>query len=144
MPVRHPPFAVLAAALLPLIAACGNDNQPVTTTLPGSATTAAAAPDTAPGTVTETTAATVPASYVDAEAAYTARKYAEAAELFGSYTRATPENPWGHYMQGLSAWKAGDSEQAMSSFDEALRLDPRHRKSLLNSSRVLLDTGRPR
>jgi tetratricopeptide (TPR) repeat protein len=44
----------------------------------------------------------------------------------------------------LSAWKAGDPEQAMTSFDEALRIDPQHRKSLLNSARVLLDTGRPR
>ena len=96
------------------------------------------------GTVTETTAATVPVSYVDAEAAYTARKYSEAAELFGSYTRANPENPWGHYMYGLSSWKAGDPEQALISFDEALRIDPQHRKSLLNSARVLLDTGRPR
>jgi superkiller protein 3 len=96
------------------------------------------------GTVIETTAATVPVSYVDAEAAYTARKYTEAAELFGSYTRANPENPWGHYMHGLSSWKAGDPEQAMISFDEALRIDPQHRKSLLNSARVLLDTGRPR
>lgn len=32
----------------------------------------------------------------------------------------------------------------MTSFDEALRIDPQHRKSLLNSARVLLDTGRPR
>jgi superkiller protein 3 len=81
---------------------------------------------------------------VDAEAAYTARKYDEAAQLFASYTSANPDNPWGHYMHGLSAWKSGDSEQAMTSFDEALRLDPKHRKSLLNSARVLLDTGRPR
>ena len=47
-------------------------------------------------------------------------------------------------MHGLSSWKAGDPEQALSSFDEALRIDPQHRKSLLNSARVLLDTGRPR
>jgi superkiller protein 3 len=32
----------------------------------------------------------------------------------------------------------------LTSFDEALRIDPQHRKSLLNSARVLLDTGRPR
>jgi predicted Zn-dependent protease len=146
MSVRRTHLAFLAAALLPLVAACGDDKRPVTTTIPGSSSTPTAnvtdsgAPS---GTVTETTAATVPASYVDAEAAYTARKYAEAAELFASYTRANPDNPWGHYMHGLSSWKAGDPEQAMTSFDEALRIDPQHRKSLLNSARVLLDTGRP-
>ena len=147
MSVRRTHLAFLAAAVLPLVAACGDDKRPVTTTIPGSSTTASATVggDSArdSGTVTETTAATVPVSYVDAEAAYTARKYAEAAELFGSYSRSNPENPWGHYMHGLSAWKSGDAEQAMTSFDEALRLDPQHRKSLLNSARVLLDTGRP-
>jgi tetratricopeptide (TPR) repeat protein len=148
MSVRRTHLAFLAAAFLPLVAACGNDKQPVTTTIRGSSggpTTTVATDSGAPsGTVTETTAATVPVSYVDAEAAYTARKYAEAAELFDSYTRANPENAWGHYMFGLSSWKAGDPEQAMTGFDEALRIDPQHRKSLLNSARVLLDTGRPR
>jgi tetratricopeptide (TPR) repeat protein len=148
MPVRRTHLAFLAAAVLPFVAACGDDKHPVTTTIRGSSSSQTIAVTTdsgiPSGTVTETTAATVPVSYVDAEAAYTAREYAEAAELFGSYTRANPENAWGHYMYGLSSWKAGDPEQAMTSFDDALRIDPRHRKSLLNSARVLLDTGRPR
>ena len=148
MSVRRTHLAFLAAAVLPFVAACGEDKHPVTTTIRGSSSshTVSVTTDsgTPSGTVTETTAATVPVSYVDAEAAYTARKYAEAAELFGSYTRANPGNPWGHYMYGLSSWKAGDPEQAVTSFDDALRIDPRHRKSLLNSARVLLDTGRPR
>ena len=145
MSVRRTHLAFLAAAVLPLVAACGDDKRPVTTTIPGSPTAVASVDSGTPsGTVTETTAATVPVSYVDAEAAYTARKYGEAADLFASYTRGNPENPWGHYMHGLSAWKAGDPEQALTSFEEALRIDPGHRKSLLNSARVLLDTGRPR
>lgn len=148
MSVRRTQLAILTAAVLPLVAACGGDKRPVTTTIRGSSSTqtlTVTADSGAPsGTVTETTAATVPVSYVDAEAAYTAREYSEAADLFGSYTRANPENPWGHYMLGLSSWKAGDPEQALTGFDEALRLDPQHRKSLLNSARVLLDTGRPR
>ena len=74
----------------------------------------------------------------------TGGNYDEAADLFAAYTRHHPDNPWGHYMYGLSAWKAGPHEQAIASFDEALRLDPEHRKSLLNSARVLLETGRPR
>jgi predicted Zn-dependent protease len=149
MSVRRIHLAFLAAAVLPLAGACGDTKRPVTTTIQGSSTTSTLSvttdSGTPSGTVTETTAAaTVPVSYGDAEAAYTARKYSEAAELFGSYTRANPENPWAHYMSGLSSWKAGDPEQALISFDEALRIDPQHRKSLLNSARVLLDTGRPR
>ena len=148
MSVRPIHLAFVAASLLPLAGACGDDKRPVTTTIPGGSGAPAAAVATASGdsagTVTQTNAATVPVSYVDAEAAYSARKYEEAADLFASYSRSSPENPWGHYMHGLSAWKSGDPEQAMTSFDEALRLDPQHRKSLLNSARVLLDTGRPR
>ena len=147
MSIRRFQLAFLAA-VLPFTAACGDDKHPVTTTIRGSSSTRTltltADSGKQSGTVTETTAATVPVSYSDAEAAYTARKYTEAAELFGSYTRANPENPWGHYMFGLSSWKAGDPEQAITSFDEALRIDPQHRKSLLNSARALLDTGRPR
>ena len=145
MSVRRTHLAFLAAAL-PLVAACGSDKRPVTTTIRDSSGSPAVTitADSGTPTVTETTAATVPVSYVDAESAFTARNYADAAELFGSYTRANPENPWGHYMHGLSSWKAGDPEQALTGFDEALRIDPQHRKSLLNSARVLLDTGRPR
>ena len=47
-------------------------------------------------------------------------------------------------MLGLSAWKAGDHDRATSAFDRALQLDPNHRKSLFNSSRVLLEMGNPR
>ncbi len=147
MSVRPSHLALLAAAILPLATGCGDSKRPVSTTISTStAPSSGPAVDSgkAPDTVTETTAATVPVSYADAESAYSARKYEEAAELFASYTRSNPDNPWGHYMHGLSAWKSGDPEQAVASFDEALRLDPQHRKSLLNSARVLLDTGRPR
>ena len=46
-------------------------------------------------------------------------------------------------MLGLSTWKTGDHTRALEAFDAALRLDPSHRKSLLNSARVLLETSRP-
>ena len=58
-------------------------------------------------------------------------------------TESDPDNAWGHYMLGLSAWKTGDHTRALEAFDAALRLDPTHRKSLLNSARVLIETGRP-
>ncbi|MDX1429751.1 MAG: tetratricopeptide repeat protein, partial [Rhodothermales bacterium] len=53
-----------------------------------------------------------------------------------------PENAWGHYMLGLSAWKSHDFESADAAFRRALELDPKHVKSMLNLSRVLLDSGK--
>ena len=145
MSFRPSHLAILAAALAPLAAGCGDDKRPVTTTISSSpATVAVVDSGSVPAAGDVTAPTTGPVSYVDAEAAYTGRKYEEAVDLFAAYTRSSPDNPWGHYMYGLSSWKAGDPEQAIASFDEALRLDPQHRKSLLNSARVLLETSRPR
>ena len=80
-------------------------------------------------------------SYESAEAAYTAGRYPEAVDLFTGYTERKPENPWGFYMLGLASWKAGNLAQAGEAFDQALKLDPKHQKSLLNSARVLLELG---
>jgi tetratricopeptide (TPR) repeat protein len=38
--------------------------------------------------------------------------------------------------------KAGDPEKAEKAFEEAIRIDPKHVKSLLNLSRTLIDQGR--
>jgi predicted Zn-dependent protease len=146
MSFRPSHLAILAAALAPLSAGCGDDKRPVTTTVSRSPATVAMVDSATEPTGSNPSAAqpTGPVSYADAEAAYAGRNYDEAADLFAAYTRSSPDNPWGHYMYGLSAWKAGDGEQAIAAFDEALRLDPQHRKSLLNSARVLLETSRPR
>ena len=45
-------------------------------------------------------------------------------------------------MLGLSASKGGDPKKAETAFEEALRIDPIHLKSLLNLSRLLIDKGR--
>ena len=82
-------------------------------------------------------------AYEDAETAYNNRQYETAVDLFTVYTKNRDQNPWGFYMLGLSAWKAGDHEYAEESFERALALAPGHVKSMLNLSRVLLDTGRP-
>ena len=142
----RPSYLIVLAAFGPIAAGCGDAKRPVKTTVSSSSATVAVVDsgNSSSATTSTTPASVAPVSYADAEAAYTGRKYDEAVDLFTGYTRANPENPWGHYMHGLSAWKAGDPEQAISSFDEALRLDPQHRKSLLNSARVLLETGRPR
>ena len=83
-----------------------------------------------------------PVTYAEAESAFLESRYDEAVELFASYTDRRSENPWGYYMLGLSAWKAGDNLHAEDSFDRALELDPTHVKSWLNLGRVLLDEGR--
>jgi len=84
----------------------------------------------------------VPVSYEDAESAFKKGQYSDAAELFAAYVESKPENPWGRYMLGLSAWKAGDLARAEQAFDEALTLDPAHLKSMVNSTRVLLERGK--
>lgn len=85
---------------------------------------------------------TGPVSYADGEALFQAGKYAEATQVFERYTSEKPNNPWGHFMLGLSESKVGDTEKAEKAFDEALRIDPDHMKSLLNLSRMLIDKGR--
>jgi predicted Zn-dependent protease len=144
MSFRPSHLAFLAAALTPLAAGCGDDKRPVTTTVSSSPATVAVVDSGPTGDSSIPVQPTRPVSYADAEAAYAGRNYEEAVDLFAAYTRSSPDNPWGHYMYGLSAWKAGDNEQAIAAFDEALRLNPQHRKSLLNSARVLLETSRPR
>lgn len=91
----------------------------------------------------ETTGPVNPVSWTDAETAYRERRYVDAVELFSGYVEREPDSPWGHYMLGLSAWKSGEHERALTAFDEALRLDSNHVKSLLNLSRVLLERERP-
>src|SRR5688572_2104949 len=60
------------------------------------------------------------ASFADGEAAYHAKKYDEATAIFGAFTERRPDNAWGHYMLGLSAWKSGDFATSEKAFDKAL------------------------
>jgi Tfp pilus assembly protein PilF len=82
-------------------------------------------------------------TYQEAESTFTSRRYDEATEMFAAYVARRPKNPWGHYMLGLSAWKAGQLPRARESFERAIELDPSHVKSQLNLTRVLLDLNEP-
>ncbi len=82
-------------------------------------------------------------TYPGAESLYHQGEYTEAVRHFEAYTRDHPDNPWGHYMLGLSAWKAGEPEEAVRGLEAALERDPDHVKSLVNLSRVLLELDRP-
>jgi len=84
-----------------------------------------------------------PVSFEMADSAYRERRYDDAKVLFKSYTDGRPNNAWGFYMLGLSAWKSGDREQAERAFVQALTIDSTHVKSHLNLSRVLLESGQP-
>jgi len=81
-------------------------------------------------------------SFADGEAAYRARKYADAVAIFEGYTERRPNNAWGHYMLALSAWKHGDLTKSELSFEKVLSIDPHHTKSLVNLSRVFIDQKR--
>jgi tetratricopeptide (TPR) repeat protein len=83
-----------------------------------------------------------PVSFGDGEAAYQSKNYGEATKLFEQYIERRPDNSWGHYMLGLSAWKSGDLVKSEAAFETALRIDPRHMKSLVNLSRVLIEQKR--
>jgi len=87
-------------------------------------------------------APTITGSFADGEAAYRAKKYNDAIAIFDSYVARRPGNASGHYMLALSAWKAGDSARAEQAFEKALSVDPRHVKSLVNLSRVLIERKR--
>jgi tetratricopeptide (TPR) repeat protein len=146
-------LTALAVLLVPLAAGCsGTDRTPTTgeANTTGSTTTVSTGAETpAPststtGTVKPFAAGTVVPSYADAERAFHRGRYEEAASMFEAFSESEPDNAWGHYMLGLSAWKTGDHTRALEAFDAALRIDPSHRKSLLNSARVLLETSRPK
>jgi predicted Zn-dependent protease len=83
-----------------------------------------------------------PVSFESATAAFTEKRYDDAVRLFTSYTDAQPDNVWGFYMLGLSAWKTGDREAAVRGFTQALEKDSTHVKSRLNLSRVLIEQGK--
>ncbi len=134
---------LVISTLIPFAIGCGRSDQPKTTSTSAGASPTVSAAST-PSPDAEPSGAATAVSYGSAESAFGAGRYPEATELFVAYTATHPENPWGHYMLGMSTWKTGDRAKALSAFDQALQLDPDHRKSLFNSSRVLLESGRPK
>jgi tetratricopeptide (TPR) repeat protein len=135
---------LLATALLPLgLLACGKDAGTTRTATEGaSVPTVVNASVTSPAETPATVE--VPPTYEAGEAAFRSGEYDRARHIFESYLATRPENPWGHYMLGMAAWKGGDLVVAEGAFNQAIQLDSAHTKSFLNSARVLLDLGRNR
>ncbi|HEY2825834.1 MAG TPA: tetratricopeptide repeat protein, partial [Gemmatimonadales bacterium] len=94
----------------------------------------------APST-TGTSLSTTPAStsVSDGEAAFRSGRFADAVGVFSAYTDRKPENAYGHYMLGLSAWKAGDNVRAETELTTSVSLDSLKVKGWINLARVLLD-----
>jgi len=67
-------------------------------------------------------------TYTGAERTYFEGRYQEAAAMFATYCERHPANAWGHYMRGLSLWKAGRNAEARAAFNAALGLQPDHLK----------------
>src|SRR5579862_8162956 len=127
----------LAIAAIAAIAACGGHekHQQVSTGEPVAATT--------PTPKVEAPAIPENVSYTMAESAYTSHKYSDAVTMFDAYTKHRPDNAWGYYMLGLSAWKSGQLDRAREAFETAIQKDPKQVKSLVNLSRVFLEQDKP-
>jgi tetratricopeptide (TPR) repeat protein len=132
---------VIVAALVPAaLVACGSETPKPTTSSAGASAPAPAGPVSAIAVADGVQPAPSAAiAYEDAEKAFRSGDYTEATSLFTAYTERRAENVWGHYMLGLSSWKAGNLARAAESFDRALALDSTHAKSLVNSARVFLE-----
>lgn len=134
----------VAASILAIASACMSrgEKKPVDTTA-SSQPPAVVTPTGSPGEIDSVQTEAPIVTFASAQAAYTQRKYGEAEQSFGAYVVRHPDNPFGHYMLGLSAWKNGDLDQAQASFEESLALDSTNVKTLLNLGRVLIDQGKP-
>ena len=133
-------MAVLVATIVG--AGCSKKDEPYQARTTESQPTARVTPASITDLPHSTPPVAGPVSFADGEAAYNAGNYTEATKVFEQYTGQRPENAWGHFMLGLSAWKSGDLQKAETALEDALRIDPEHLKSLVNLSRVLLDEQR--
>ncbi len=138
-PMDRSYVAGISFAALALVAttACSKPKQEDSVAVPTSVSTSVDS-----GTVVSTVPVNV--SFAEAESVYNERRYADATAMFDSYVQRKPDYAYGHYMLGLSAWKAGELDRARSAFERSLELDAKHVKTLLNLSRVLIEQGKPR
>jgi len=139
--------ASAALALTIFVAGCGTDEETF-----NNKTISKNDAKTTPAPVVETTTTETPiavsqpvveATYENSETAFLEGRYDEAYDLFTIYTAKRPENPWGHYMLGMSAWKSGRLDDAQVAFNHALEVDSTLVKAHLNLARVLLESHQP-
>jgi Tfp pilus assembly protein PilF len=138
-------FTACAAAVLFIAIACGvgGDKKKSDMTVATPNPPAVAQPPVAGEVIDPGHGVPRNVTFASAEAAYAKGRYREAVESFDVYVQRRPDNAFGHYMLGLSAWKSGDGERARAAFERSLELDSTNVKTLLNLGRVLLEQGRP-
>jgi len=138
------PLIVTAVSLsvITFVVACRSRREKKVDTTVSSTPGAIVTPQSSSGEVDSVRTEPPVVTFAAAQAAYSQRKYAEAAESFGAYVERHPKNPSGFYMLGLSAWKSGQLDRADSGYESAIALDPKNVKSFINVSRVLLDQDR--
>ena len=68
--------------------------------------------------------------------AFAAREFDRASAYFEAETIAQPEHAWAHYMLGLSNWKAGRLDGAVTAMEMAIELNSLSIKSRINLSRI--------
>jgi predicted Zn-dependent protease len=126
---------VLAACV---IAACGDKTDKSSD---ANAAEVSVTPETASGLPPVVTG---PVSFDAAKAAFTEKRYDESVRLLTTYTAEHPDNVWGYYLLGISAWKTGDRDAAVTALRHAIEKDSTHVKSRFNLSRVLIEQGKAR
>ena len=134
-------------ALSLLLAACGKDEEPVVaaidTPAPAEGKVTLAGGLTPVASTSTAPVATGVTSFSEAEVAYREGKIEEARDFFAGYVAIKPDNPWGHYMLGLTHWRKGEFAAAAKAFDRSIALDSLNAKAFFNSGRALLGLGRP-
>jgi predicted Zn-dependent protease len=128
-----------------VLAACGKDDDQtvaaIDTPPEGKVTLAGGLPPSATNPAPPPAAGVT--SFTEAEVAYRDGKIDEARDFFAGYVAIKPENPWGHYMLGLTHWRKGEFAAAEKSFDRSIALDSSNAKAFFHSGRTLLSLGRP-
>jgi len=114
------PLIVTAVSLsvITFVVACKSRREKKVDTTVSSATGAIVTPQSSSGEVDSVRTEPPVVTFAAAQAAYSQRKYAKAAESFGAYVERQPKNPSGFYMLGLSAWKKGDLDRAREALEQ--------------------------
>jgi Tfp pilus assembly protein PilF len=143
----HTPAIVTTVALsiIVIVSACVSrgDKKKVDTTTLSTQPAVVTPAESASGDVDSVRKEPLVVTFASAQSEYTQRKYGEAEESFDAYVKRHPDNAFGYYMLGLSAWKHGDLDRARAALEQSLTLDSTNVKTMLNLGRVLLEQGNP-
>lgn len=90
----------------------------------------------------EPTEAEMKSAWREGGALFEAKDYAEAADRLSVAVRGRAQDPYAHYLLGLSRWKAGDFAAAEEALVTSASLDGTRVKTQVNLARVRMDLGK--